>query len=142
MGKKSTRASGLWWHAIAVVFTNFRKLRKQSSPDPRRNWAGDEQGSITSNFRNPNLDDFLSRPPNTSVRGRPSFAVCRVKTVSVPYRNCRSGPRSLQRVVVAALLFQVCAASVKHFNIAAGSEHWKVEEISDRVFFLWCRASA
>jgi len=27
MGEESTRASGFWWHAIAVVFTNVRKLR-------------------------------------------------------------------------------------------------------------------
>jgi len=26
MGKKSTRASGFWWYAIAVVFTNVRQL--------------------------------------------------------------------------------------------------------------------
>ena len=26
MGKKSTRAAGFWWYAIAVVFTNVRQL--------------------------------------------------------------------------------------------------------------------
>ena len=55
--------------------------------------AGDEQGLITSNFCNPNLDDCFFCPPNTPVRHQPSLVGTAVKAkVTVLEYSSRIGP--------------------------------------------------
>ena len=54
-------------------FVEAQLMLSRSSPESRRNWVGDEQGSITGNFNNPNLGDcFFAH--QTSLFVAPQFS--------------------------------------------------------------------
>ena len=78
--RKKKNSDALWYHCQGPFWV-AQGVTFQSSRDETR--VVTQQGSMTSTFCNPNLDDFFFCPPNIPVRHHPSFVATTVKTVTV-----------------------------------------------------------